>query len=70
MTISDDVMNDLLTVYLAGDASADTKALVEAHAEIAEMDLNPLIVHPAGAIAVDARIRLEIGAPRPPLSAR
>ena len=30
--ISDDVMNDLLTVYLAGDASADTKALVEAHA--------------------------------------
>ena len=32
MTISDDVMNDLLTVYLAGDASADTKALVEAHA--------------------------------------
>jgi hypothetical protein len=32
MTISDDVMNDLLTMYLAGDASADTKALVEAHA--------------------------------------
>jgi len=32
MTISEDVMNDLLTVYLAGDASADTKALVEAHA--------------------------------------
>jgi len=30
--ISDDVMNDLLTVYLAGDASADTKTLVEAHA--------------------------------------
>jgi anti-sigma factor RsiW len=32
MKISDDVMNDLLTMYLAGDASADTKALVEAHA--------------------------------------
>lgn len=32
MTISDDVMNDLLTIYLAGDASADTKTLVEAHA--------------------------------------
>jgi anti-sigma factor RsiW len=32
MTISDNVMNDLLTMYLAGDASADTKALVEAHA--------------------------------------
>jgi hypothetical protein len=32
MTISNDVMNDLLTVYLAGDASADTKALVEEYA--------------------------------------
>jgi hypothetical protein len=32
MTISDDVMNDLLTLYMAGDASADTKTLVEAHA--------------------------------------
>ena len=32
MTISKDVMNDLLTVYLAGDASADTKALVEQYA--------------------------------------
>ncbi|MDO8834729.1 MAG: hypothetical protein Q7V01_04000 [Vicinamibacterales bacterium] len=32
MTISDEVMNDLLTVYLAGEASADTQALVEAHA--------------------------------------
>jgi anti-sigma factor RsiW len=32
MTISDAVMNDLLTVYLAGEASPETKALVEAHA--------------------------------------
>jgi hypothetical protein len=32
MTISDAVMNDLLTLYLAGEASADTRALVEAHA--------------------------------------
>jgi acyl-CoA synthetase (NDP forming) len=45
-------------------------ALVEAHAEIAEMDLNPLIVGTAGAVAVDARIRLEHGAPRRPLAAR
>jgi acyl-CoA synthetase (NDP forming) len=45
-------------------------ALVEAHSEIAEMDLNPLIVHPQGVVAVDARIRLEAGPPRPPLSAR
>ena len=32
MKLTDDVMNDLLTVYLAGEASADTKALVESHA--------------------------------------
>lgn len=32
MQLSDDVMNDLLTVYLAGDASAETRALVEARA--------------------------------------
>ena len=45
-------------------------ALVEAHSEVAEMDLNPLIVHTEGVVAVDARIRLEPGAPRPPLGAR
>ena len=32
MTISDAVMNDLLTLYLAGEASAETRALVEARA--------------------------------------
>jgi len=45
-------------------------ALVEAHAEIAEMDLNPLIVHPGGAVVVDARIRLEVGTPKRPIGAR
>jgi anti-sigma factor RsiW len=30
--LTDDVMNDLLTVYLAGEASADTRAMVDAHA--------------------------------------
>ena len=45
-------------------------SLVEAHHEIMEMDLNPLIVHPEGVVAVDARIRLEAGPPRPPLGAR
>jgi hypothetical protein len=29
MTLTEDVMNDLLTLYLAGEASADTRALVE-----------------------------------------
>ena len=45
-------------------------ALVEAHPEVAEMDLNPLIVHAAGAVVVDARIRLEPGASRPPIGSR
>ena len=31
MTISRDVVKDLLPVYLAGDASADTRALVESY---------------------------------------
>jgi acetate---CoA ligase (ADP-forming) len=34
-------------------------AMVEAHPEIAEMDLNPVIVLPAGTVAVDARVRIE-----------
>jgi acyl-CoA synthetase (NDP forming) len=45
-------------------------ALVEAHREIAEMDLNPLIVHSAGALVVDARIRLEPGVPKAPIGSR
>ena len=52
------------------DVLLRVSALVEAHPEVVEMDLNPLIVHPAGAVAVDARIRLEPGPPRPPLGAR
>ena len=40
------------------DVLLRVSALVEAHPEIAEMDLNPLIVHEAGAVVVDARIRL------------
>jgi acyl-CoA synthetase (NDP forming)/RimJ/RimL family protein N-acetyltransferase len=34
-------------------------AMVEAHPEIAEMDLNPVIVLAEGAVVVDARIRIE-----------
>jgi acetyl coenzyme A synthetase (ADP forming)-like protein len=52
------------------DVLVRVSALVEAHQEVAEMDLNPLIVHPAGAVVVDARIRLEPGILRPPLGAR
>src|SRR5579864_8307621 len=52
------------------DVLLRVSALVEAHPQIAEMDLNPLIVHPAGAVAVDARIRLEPGGERRPLGSR
>jgi hypothetical protein len=33
--------------------------MVEQHPEIAEMDCNPVIVRPEGAVIVDARIRIE-----------
>ncbi|MGZ5326147.1 MAG: acetate--CoA ligase family protein, partial [Solirubrobacterales bacterium] len=34
-------------------------AMVEAHHEIVELDLNPVLARPDGALAVDARIRVE-----------
>jgi acyl-CoA synthetase (NDP forming) len=52
------------------DVLLRVSALVEAHSEIAEMDLNPLIVSGDGAVVVDARVRLEPTAPRRPLGAR
>jgi acyl-CoA synthetase (NDP forming) len=33
-------------------------ALAEALPEVAELELNPLVVHPSGCVAVDARVRL------------
>ena len=45
-------------------------ALVEDHPELAEMDLNPVVVGPGGAIVVDARARLAVPPPEPPLAAR
>jgi acyl-CoA synthetase (NDP forming) len=41
-------------------------SLVEAHAEIAELDLNPVIVGSSGALVLDARIRVEAPPPRRP----
>lgn len=32
MNVTDDVLNDLMTLYLAGEASADTRALIEERA--------------------------------------
>jgi acetate---CoA ligase (ADP-forming) len=52
------------------DVLLRVSALVEAHAQVAEMDLNPLVVHTSGARAVDARIRLEPAVARRPLGAR
>jgi acetyl coenzyme A synthetase (ADP forming)-like protein len=42
-------------------------ALVEAHPEIAELDCNPLIAGPGGALIVDARVRVEATGPPPPV---
>ncbi|MGE0067964.1 MAG: acetate--CoA ligase family protein, partial [Solirubrobacterales bacterium] len=45
------------------DLIARVGALAEAHHEIVELDLNPVLAGPDGALAVDARVRL---APAPP----
>ena len=45
-------------------------ALVEDQPELAEMDLNPVVVGPHGAVVVDARARLAVPPPEPPLAAR
>jgi acyl-CoA synthetase (NDP forming) len=41
-------------------------AMVDEHAEIAEVDLNPVIVSAHGALVVDARIRVAQPPPRRP----
>jgi acyl-CoA synthetase (NDP forming) len=41
-------------------------ALVDAHPEIVEVDLNPVIATPDGATVVDARMRVEPAPPRLP----
>jgi acetyltransferase len=48
------------------DLIARLGAMVEAHAEIAEADLNPVTVTADGAVVVDARIRVESAPPRRP----
>lgn len=42
-------------------------AMVEAHPEIAELDCNPLIALPDGAVIVDARVRVQAAPARAPL---
>jgi acyl-CoA synthetase (NDP forming) len=45
-------------------------ALVEAHPELAELDLNPVRALPEGVVVIDAGVRVEAANPHPPLSAR
>ena len=52
------------------DVLLRVSALVEDHPEIAEMDCNPVIVSPSGAVIVDSRVRVSAPTPRRPLSAR
>jgi acetate---CoA ligase (ADP-forming) len=45
-------------------------AMVDGHAEIAELDCNPVMVGQHAAVVVDARVRLEMPVPRRPIGAR
>jgi acyl-CoA synthetase (NDP forming) len=48
-----------VSVAALEDVLVRVGALVEAHSEVADVDFNPVIVHPTGAVIVDARIRVE-----------
>jgi acetyl coenzyme A synthetase (ADP forming)-like protein len=52
------------------DALLRVSALVEDLPQIAELDLNPIMVHRTGAAVVDARVRVAPSAPPLPLGAR
>jgi acyl-CoA synthetase (NDP forming)/GNAT superfamily N-acetyltransferase len=51
------------------DALLRIGALAAQHAEVAELDCDPLVAGPAGAVVVDARVRLESPPPPPPYAA-
>jgi acetyl coenzyme A synthetase (ADP forming)-like protein len=50
------------------DVLERVSAMVEAHPEIVELDCNPLIATPDGAVIVDARLRVETAPVRLPVS--
>jgi acetate---CoA ligase (ADP-forming) len=60
----------LVDVAALEDVMLRISALVEDHAEIAELDCNPVMVGQRGAVVVDARVRLEMPLPRRPIGAR
>jgi acetyl coenzyme A synthetase (ADP forming)-like protein len=49
------------------DVLLRVSAMVQAHPEIAELDCNPLIAAPQGAVIVDARVRVEATDPPSPV---
>jgi acyl-CoA synthetase (NDP forming) len=49
------------------DVLLRVSAMVEAHPEITELDCNPLIARPDGALIVDARLRVEAAPPPVPV---
>ncbi len=51
------------------DVVVRVAALAAAHPEIAELDLNPVVVSASGALVVDARVRIECPPGRTPLAA-
>ena len=51
------------------DAVLRIGALAAAHPEVAELDCNPVVAGPAGAVVVDARARLEPAPPQAPYAA-
>ena len=50
------------------DTLLRVSAMVEGHPEIVELDCNPLIAGPDGAVIVDARLRIETAPPTRPTS--
>jgi acyl-CoA synthetase (NDP forming) len=48
------------------DLLVRVSAMVDSHHEIAELDLNPVIAGPDGAVAVDARVRIATASPPRP----
>src|SRR4029453_9535505 len=65
----------LLVAGYRGAPPADTAALADLihrlsrlgldHAEVAELDLNPVLARPDGCVVVDARVRVRRSAPAP-----
>lgn len=51
------------------DVVLRVSALVDTHPEIAELDCNPVVAHPGGALVVDARVRVAHTPPPPPTPA-